>query len=400
MEFTRENVKAMPPGAVYKDSVVKGLQLRRRANVWSWQLYYRFDGRERRPKLGDWPSLGLVEARTAARAQLALIGAGVDISAARVERRALPTVAELCQLFSDSLARRVEAGAMKARTVEEYRRHMRLHIPKPMQLMLTTDVTRAHVSAILDKIAADHPTNANRVRATLSAMFKFAEREGYRPQRSSPVFGTMQRREHKRRRYATPNEMVGLSTALASLQREYPAHVAAILVILYAGTRVTELVRARHSQMQGTRLILREHKTERTGHDRVIYLPLPARVLIEQLPVDGSDYLFGAYLATQKEPRYSVQRIWDMARQLAGGCPDLRVQDLRRTFASVAASQGASLKQIGDVFGHGDADTTQHYAFFMEEPARALVEATGASLAKMLPALPPPTSGRDSGGNR
>lgn len=50
--------------------------------------------------------------------------------------------------------------------------------------------------------------------------------------------------------------------------------------------------------------------------------------------------------------------------------PDLRIHDLRRGFASVAASQGLSLPMIGALLGHKAPATTARYAHLIDDPLR------------------------------
>ncbi len=70
-----------------KDDKVPGLQLRVRATGKSFYLYYRRNGQQRRPKIGDFPGLTVAEAREIAQAMLRDVAAGLDPSEARRETR-------------------------------------------------------------------------------------------------------------------------------------------------------------------------------------------------------------------------------------------------------------------------------------------------------------------------
>jgi site-specific recombinase XerD len=64
--------------------------------------------------------------------------------------------------------------------------------------------------------------------------------------------------------------------------------------------------------------------------------------------------------------------------------PDVRIHDLRHTFASLLVSGGASLEMIGKLLGHTQIGTTQRYAHLIESPLRAGVNAVGEMLRPQL----------------
>jgi site-specific recombinase XerD len=59
----------------------------------------------------------------------------------------------------------------------------------------------------------------------------------------------------------------------------------------------------------------------------------------------------------------------------------LRVHDLRHSFASQLASQGASLPLIGALLGHSNPVTTHRYAHLFDDPQRAAVERVGVVIS-------------------
>lgn len=401
MKLTLKAASELAPHTTLKDHVVRGLELRARASAKTWHLYYRHEGRERRPKIGAFPGLTIEGARAAAKVLLERVARGEDISAERQERRASANVRELAGLYLAYLRQRMASGNFKQRSFEEAERHINLHILPQLGYHKARDVRQTDVAKLLAAVGAHAPVTSNRVRATLSAMFKLAEHpdNAIRPQNSNPVHATETFREFKRRRHASVDECKALADALAQLSHAYPAHVAAILCILYAGTRLTELVQARKSEMYGATIVLQRHKTERTGEDRTIHLPRQAQALISRLPDDGSDYLFGRALAELKEPKRAIHDVWARARDIAG-VEGLQARDLRRTFASVAFSSGAELHQIGEIFGHTDTDTTARYAWLYQERAKALVQGTADTIEGMLAIeASPPATALPCGGN-
>lgn len=381
MKLSTQTANALLSGEVLKDHVVKGLQLRGNASgSKSWFFYHRVDGDQRKPKIGEYPSLTIEAARAAAKTWHERIASGEDPSKVRQERRHAPTVAELAASYLDELQTRVELNLFKARSLADYAWYVQRHIVPALGRMKAVDVKPTDVVELLNKVGRKTPVAANRLRATLSGMFGLAERMQYRPAGSNPTRGAPHFLELKRERFATREECVAMARELAAMREEHPAAVAALLVILYAGTRVTELVTAAKSQRLGAVLVLQRHKTERKGKPRRIYLPRQAVALIDSLRDDGSGLVFGAGLT-----RYVIFDVWRIAREKAG-CTDLRVMDLRRTFGSAANSAGHALEQIGQVFGHEDPNTTRRYAHLFDDAARRMVQDTADELEqRMLP---------------
>ena len=73
-----------------------------------------------------------------------------------------------------------------------------------------------------------------------------------------------------------------------------------------------------------------------------------------------------------------LKRFWARMREVAD-IPDVRIHDLRHTFASLLVSGGASLEMIGKLLGHSQTQTTLRYAHLMDSPLRAGVDAVASA---------------------
>ena len=381
--LTAATARSIQPGQTIKCHVVLGLQLKGLAGGRaSWLLYYRSaDGTQRRPKIGDYPTMTLEMARSVARDWLERIAKGDDPSLAKKALRTAPTVA-------DAIAEYLSAGAghLKPRSRTEVTRNLSKHVlphigGKRVADLLRSDVTRLHQHVT----EASGPIAANRVLAALSAVLSMCEHDDYkwRERNSNPCRDVTRNRELLRRVHVTEEQFWRVADALDALRMSYPRHVAAIYVILYAGTRVTELITAPRAALSGNTLVLDVHKTDRTGEPRIIHLPQQAVELIAALPDDGSGRLFG-HIAGKE----SVFRIWEKAR-LAAGCPDVRLQDMRRTFASIALSHsGASLSQVGQLFSHRDSRTTQRYTWLTDRAGNQITQRTADVMQGLMATRP------------
>ena len=96
-----------------------------------------------------------------------------------------------------------------------------------------------------------------------------------------------------------------------------------------------------------------------------------------------SHFLFGgagAYLGdVLDQPVKEIRRFWIRVQREAD-LPDVRIHDLRHTFASLLVSGGASLEMIGKLLGHTQMQTTQRYAHLLDAPLRAGVDAVAEVL--------------------
>jgi hypothetical protein len=95
----------------------------------------------------------------------------------------------------------------------------------------------------------------------------------------------------------------------------------------------------------------------------------------------GCPFLFPGDVPGQ--PVVDLKRFWERMRVQAD-IPDVRIHDLRHTFASLLVSGGASLEMIGRLLGHTQIGTTQRYAHLIDPPLRAGVNAVGEMLKPRL----------------
>ena len=109
-------------------------------------------------------------------------------------------------------------------------------------------------------------------------------------------------------------------------------------------------------------------------------IPLGAAALeaLSEIPrIEGNPYVLPGL-----EGRHFVglQKAWEHIRKRAG-LEDVRLHDLRHSFASVAVSGGDSLYLVGKVLGHKHAGTTERYAHLSDDPVRAVADRTASSIA-------------------
>jgi integrase len=356
-----QQIRSLPPGVNIRDDVVKGLKLRTFAGRKSFYLYYRFNGRQREPKIGDWPvPLSLTKARKIAKDMLFEVASGRDPQAERKAARTAPTVKDLCERYWD------EQGSSK-KSASNIESLIRVHIEPKLGRERVAGLT---YTKIYEWHLSLKGIRSNRALGLLSAMCNFAERWGWRPPGSNPCSLVQRRPEKRRQRYMTAAEAVRVNAELEKLEATRPQAVAFLYLLIYTGARCGEIAKAGWQDLDGNVLRLPDSKS---GHPRSIHLPEPAMKVLERIP-RISETITGI-----KDPK----SCWIVVRN-AAGCPDLRIHDLRHSFASAALAAGIPLSQIGKLLGHENAETTNGYAHLMEEVAQETAEATGREIERRL----------------
>src|SRR5262249_30359019 len=147
----------------------------------------------------------------------------------------------------------------------------------------------------------------------------------------------------------------------------------AIKLLLLTGCRKGEIIGLewRHVDFERSCLRLPDSKTGA----KVIPLNGAAMAILEGLPrVGGNPHVIPGIRADTAGP--AVGQAWQRVRK-AAGLSDVRLHDLRHSFASVAVGGGASLPLIGGLLGHKHAATTARYAHLSDDPLRQVTDMVG-----------------------
>lgn len=358
MSLSEPAIRAAQPGETLKDEVVKGLQLRVFPQSKTFYLYYRTKaGVQRKPKLGEWGQLTLTQARSVARQMLMEVAAGGDPSARVAQARAEPTMTDLWQEYW-------KRHVCKIKSKRNYVRAWVNHVEPRVGKLKVKEVTYSMIADMHEELSIKTPTEANRALAFVSAMFNFAIAP-LEWTAKNPAEGVKRNKEVKRKRYMKGEEAARIAEIMHRKSNQYPRSVAFLYLLILTGARFSEIAKAKWGMLEGNRLVLTEHKTDGTGEDRHIYLPPAAMDVLEKLPKNTAT-ITGVS---------NLYKFWNAVR-IEAGCPDLRMHDLRHSFASAAISAGLTLAQIGELLGHKSPQTTHRYAHLVDEAATAAANAT------------------------
>ena len=350
----------------------------------SYFLYYRTrEGQQRRPSIGVHGPVRPEAAREIAKQWLAEVAQGKDPSKSRTQDRSAPNVRHLCvRYISDHAEIRKKDSSIK-----NDRRLVDTHIlpaigSKKVASISRQDITRMHHSL------RGTPYEANRMLALVSKMFSLAERWGMRPDNSNPAKNIDRFREEKRERYLTSAEVARLwevlnSDAVASKVSE--SAIAAIKLLMLTGRRLNEVLKLKWDWVDLETKVLRLPDTKNGA--LLVSLGEPAVLILKQLKATGLNETF--VIAGRKENAHLVnlQKPWRLVRATAG-LDDVRLHDLRHTFASVGAGMGLSLHMLGRLLGHTQEATTRRYAHLAQDPVRTAADAIGAELLRLAETTP------------
>ena len=286
-----------------------------------------------------------------------------------------PTVGALAERFLEEYAEvRYKPG-----TLAWTRSAVRRHIVPELGKMPLSAVERAQVLDLHHRLHST-PSIANAVVRTLSLMFRLAEDWGLVYEGCNPCRTITKYPQRKRERFLTDEEFTRLGQVLDEVETEggaSQAAVAAIRLLMLTGCRKSEILTLRweHVALDAAELRLRDGKTGA----RVISLPPMAVQLLVGLPRD----LDNPWVIPGRHPGTHLRELadaWKVIRTRAG-LDDVRIHDLRHSFASRALILGESLPMIGKLLGHSQVETTARYAHLSRDTVHESAARVAESLA-------------------
>ncbi|MGM0574641.1 MAG: tyrosine-type recombinase/integrase [Myxococcota bacterium] len=379
------------------DTEVKGLGVKLNpSGRRSYVVKYRPQGERRTRKVtigAHGQPWTVYQAREEARRLLGAVAAGEDPAQAKREAREALTVAELCELW---LAE--GCTTKKASTIAEDRRRIECHVLPLLGSRKVDSVTRGDVERFLRDVANGKTARkrsakkrgrsktrggkgvATRTVGMLGSIFTFAVARGLRP--DNPARGVKRFPDQKRERFLSEVERARLGEALSEAEAEgvNPSAINAIRLLALTGCRRSEVLGLRWEWVDFDFGCLRLPDSKTRA--KVVPLGAPAAKLLGRLPrVEGNPHVFPG--AEPGEPFKGLQKVWRRIRERAG-LEDVRLHDLRHTFASVGAEGGSSLVIIGAILGHRHAATTSRYAHLSDDPVKAQADRIAARIASTM----------------
>lgn len=374
----RDIDQTSPPDkeVVLWDSSLPGFGVRiKPSGVKSFVIQYRNrHGRSRRVTLGRYGVMTLEEARTEARQQLSAVSRGSDPRQDRDEGRSAMTVADLADRYMSDHCE----GRCKESTIKAHQWLLdRFIIPavgrRSIHELRHSDVDTLHQSL------KETRYNANRVLGLLKAMYGRARIWGLVEPHVDPTTGVRPFRETRRQRFLSMEELRKLAATLDLAEQDGTISRtvgAAYRLLVLTGARLSEIQKLKWDEVDLANglILLKEHKSDRHGAKAIPLSQAASRILENIERVDENPYVFVG--KREKQHITDLQRPWRRIRARAG-LSDVRIHDLRHTFASMGISVGGSLPIIGGLLGHRTPQATAVYAHLAADPLRQTTEQVG-----------------------
>jgi integrase len=356
------------------DAVARGFGVRTTpAGAKSYVLTYRLkDGHQRRMTVGRVDQMLVIDARKEAQALLLRIGQGEDPLAELEAEISAPT---MVQLWDRYVAEHMIPNKRPRSRVED-RTMWTKYIGPEMGSKKVEDVTVEDVTKLFNRVKRSGlKRRPAAVIQLLSTMLSLAV--AWKMRGDNPCKHVRRPRGEHRNRYLSDAEQKRLLVAVSHLDDREAA--AAILLLLLTGARMNELLQSTWEQFDLDDDGIWVKPASNTKQKRVHRIPLNARAIsmlkqLRRYAEPGEELVFPTRARIG-----NVRMAWQQVRREAR-IPDVRIHDLRHSYASRLINQNVTLYEVGALLGHSDVATTSRYAHLTDATLRRATEKAGKSL--------------------
>jgi integrase len=365
----------------YFDTKVTGLVLKvLKSGRKTYYLRYEDDrGKKQEKKLGGADVLSLAEARRLATEKLAALAVGQDPFQAKKTMKEVPTLAAF---VAQSYMPHIKTYKRSWDTDESL---LRNHILPALGDLYLDQITRRHLVDLFSHHRASHkPGSTNRIIILCRYIFNCALKWEVSGISKNPTAGIeLLPENNKKERYLTEVEAQRLFEALDASENPILRYI--IAGLLLTGARKRELLDAKWQDFDLENRIWTV-EFNKTGRTRYIPISDGMMRLLQEVPKhEGCDWVFPN--PKTLKPYVSIFSSWNTARKKAG-LPEVRIHDLRHSFASFLINSGRSLYEVQKILGHTQVKTTQRYAHLSQDSLVAAANTVSVQIPMLSDAMP------------
>ena len=366
--FARRTLRLLPREYCIWDTDLPGFGLRvRPSGRYGWFVRLRHRGKQRRVSLGWTEDVDCTVARAQARRLLA--EAALDGLPKRAVVKATPTMSDFVATYWDDIAR-----TWKPSTAARNQQAWRTDLAPSFGELRVADVTRADIVLWRDGCAGLREGSYNRAIPVMASLLKYAEQLHLRRRGSNPCRGLPRYKREPMERFLSPLEYRRIAAALRDEEASFPVHVAIVRLLIFTGARLGEVRDLQWEWVKPPRLTLPDSKTG----GKTVWLNSQALAIIDAQPrIEGCAFVFPH---RKRHVPQSLDPWWPVFRRKCA-LPDVRIHDLRHSFASAAIMDNVPLATIGKLLGHQLTETTAKYAHLSDDVIADAAKRISGSLA-------------------
>lgn len=368
------------------DTQTKGLLLEIRLSGGK-TFYLRYQdarGKTRQLRLADSRDVTLSQARTLADKARNKIAMGDDPCAEKANAKLVPTfgkfIAECYVPYIKSYKRSWETD------VSLLKNHLLPRFAgRHMDEILTQDIIKMHADRKNEGAA---PGSANRLLILMRYMFNLAVKWQVVGIKTNPTKGVpLYIENNKMERYLSKEEGHRLYEAVLTSLNPMLQYIVPMLIL--TGARKREVLDAKWVDIDIERRTWRV-PISKGGIARHIPLSDSVINLLTTIPHADNQWIFPN--PETNKPYVSIYYSWNTARKSCG-LADVRMHDLRHSFASFLVNAGRTLFEVQKILGHTQIKTTQRYAHLSQDTLRDAANAANHAMGNMftthlMPKLP------------
>ncbi len=353
MKLTQRTIANLPlpedrgkADVLYFDDALTGFGIRFRSEKPVWIVQYRIGRQQRRMTLAGVDRVPLEQARARAKTLLAQAALGDDPQAEKIRGKAEAnvTLGAVVEVYLEAKA------GLRPNSVRMNERYLR-RLWAPLHKLSVAEISRADIAARIRKISTDHgAVSASRARATLSAAFSWAMREGYPIEQNPVIYTNPPDAPPPRDRVLSTEELVEVWKACDGY-----SYGRIVKLLICTGARRQEVGSICWSEIKDGIWTIPASRTKNKRAHSIPILGLAADIIASVPQVVGRNFLFGLGPRGFRrwDPGSLNQRI-NKARQESGDGPIPRwtLHDIRRTVATRMADLGVEPHHIEAVLNH------------------------------------------------